>query len=72
MSRSVGAWAELGQQILGGLAGWKVDSGDVPDMILLGRASQLVWVGQHLHEFVHLSTSVSNRLVCLLLGKAMH
>lgn len=65
----MGSWAELGQQVLGGLAGWKVDNGDVPDMVLPGKASQLTWVGQQLHEFIHLSTSVSNRSVCLLLVK---
>lgn len=44
---SMGAWAELGQQTLGGLAGWKTDSGDVPEMILPGRAGQRTWVGNN-------------------------
>ena len=67
----MGAWVGLGQQVLGGLAGWKGGSGDAPDMILLERASQLVWVGQQLHERIHLPVNVSNQYA-LLLVKAMH
>lgn len=43
---ATGAWAELGQPPLGGLAGWKVDSGDVPEMVFPGRAGQVTWVAQ--------------------------
>lgn len=66
---SMGVWAELGQQTLGGLAGWKTDSGDVPEMILPGRAGQRTWVGQQLR---FKSMIVSNRLVFLLPINVMH